>query len=153
MAGAALHTANALLPGSGLVARGRAGVGLALLTAALACASLAALALLDAASGLSLVEALAAYVGLALVAELGLAAFERRARLDPGAVRATHRRASSAYLRGEREPALAAARQLTRLAPEEPGSWALLALAARADGREGEAARAERRAAALERHA
>jgi hypothetical protein len=146
--------ADALLPGSGLLARGRLGVGVALIAAGALAASALALGL----AGVpgfdgGLVRAAAAYLALGAAAALGGWSLDRGSRIDPTAVRAAHDEAAAAFLRGENPAALAAARRVARLAPQEPGAWDLLALVARAAGDPGTADRAERRARALERRA
>ena len=147
--------ANALLPGSGLIARGHLGIGLGLLAAAgvAACAVALGLAGIPGFEGTGALRALGAYLALGVAAVLGALALERGASIDPAAVRAAHDEAAAAFLRGENPLALAAARRVARLAPQEPGAWGLVALMARAANQPDLAASAERRARELERRA
>jgi hypothetical protein len=150
---AARRVLNVLLPGCGLVLRGRLTAGMPLLVAALALATLALIALLAPLPGFDAgfaLWALAGYLGFGAVAAAALWAWERGAQLDPAAVRAIHHRLASAYLRGDHPAARAAADELVRAAAREPGAWSLLALTAGAAGDAATAARARRRAQSLE---
>lgn len=153
MPGAAPYVANTLLPGSALIARGQLGIGLALLVVAFLALCLAGLALagvpgFDAAF---VARDAGAYLALGLAADLGLWALTRGRRIDPAVVRGIHREAATAYLRNDLPTAMAAATRLTRVAPQEPGAWDLLALMAKAAGQAGVAAKATHRARAIER--
>jgi hypothetical protein len=141
---------NALVPGAAALARGRTAFGAVLLAAGAACAAAMALG----AIGLpGLPPRLAAWAAVAYAAVAVLAAgAERAARaqpLDPERVRAAHRSAAGAWLRGRPE-ALEHARALARLAPRERGAWELLALVARSQGAPGDLARAQRALDALD---
>jgi len=121
--------ADLLLPGSGLIVDGRWAWGAPLLAPAilLISAMLLALILGGFAGAWILPRALPVYLALSLLA-LGFRwRIERRARLDPEAVRQLARQASRAWLRGE--PAAAAhAAALVRAAPELAQAWRLHAL-------------------------
>jgi hypothetical protein len=150
-----LHAANLLLPGSGLVVHGRPWLGSLLLAAAACTWCLAALAQI----GIpgydgGMLRGVVAYGLLAALAELMLSISRRRPSIDSAALREGHRQTCAAYLRGELPAALHAARSLTRLAADEPGSWRLLALVAGAQDHQAahlaEARRAQARARSLE---
>jgi len=120
--------ADALLPGSGLVIDGRPAWGAPLLVPAVLILAALALALLlgGFAGTWILPRALPLYVLLALSALGCRWHLERRARIDPEAVRLHARAASQAWLRGD--PADAHALALVRAAPEQAQAWRLHAL-------------------------
>ena len=149
-----LAVLNVLLPGAGLLIAGHLGAGLALLVP-----SVVVLALVVGVLGLFATAAAALPLLLGLLGgELLLAAtagglwwwYDRRGRYDPLVVRSLHRQAAAAYLRNERPAAMAKALALTRAAPEEAGTWRFLALVAADAGDQPLAARAERRAQAID---
>ncbi|MBA2482557.1 MAG: hypothetical protein H0V44_17980 [Planctomycetes bacterium] len=149
------YAINALVPGSALLTRARLAVALPLVVAALACASLAALAVLASVPGIDglAVHALLGYAALGVVATVALWHHDRAGRIDPARVRALHREAAAAYLRSDLVAAERSAGLLIRAAPREPGAWNLMALVAQARGNAPGARRAARRARALESEA
>jgi hypothetical protein len=90
------------------------------------------------------------YALLAVGASLWWWRCVRRQRFDPLAVRLVHRTACGAFLQGRTAAALAGARQLTGMAPEEAGTWRFLALVAGDAGDQRTASRAQARAAAID---
>jgi hypothetical protein len=148
----AVRTANVLLPGSGLVLRGRLVAGLPILVAAMALVVLALAAALAPAPGFDggfAVRAVIGYVLLGAIAGGTLWHWEQGARLDPAAVRELHRKLATAYLRGELPEARRQADLLVVAAGREPGAWSLLAMVAAAMGDAAVAARATKRAQVL----
>ncbi len=143
---------NLLVPGAGLLVAGRVAIGAALLLPAILVAAVAGLAAGVLARPLAvpvLLGCLSAWLVLAAVAGGIWWWWARRCAIDPVHVRALHREAAGAWLRGDGS-ALAAARRLADAAPEEPGAWRLLALIARDQGDVRTGRAAERRAAAIE---
>lgn len=144
----ALFTLNLLLPGSGLLVRGRLLPGLILL------APVPLLAALLLGAGIVAAPPVAAPIRLAVCSAWALLALlaalvwwwtARRTRFDPAAVRAAHRQACAAWLQGRPEQALTGAQELVRLAPEEAGAWGFLALVGESAGQPALAERARRR--------
>lgn len=143
---------DVVLPGAGLVLRGRVGLGLALLVPALAVATLLTL------SGLLATADFAAtlrwwmigcYGVLAAVAVAAHLWMTRGRVADPQVMRDLHRQAAQALLNDRLPEAVDAAERLTAAAPREPGAWRLLAHVAVAAGDRKRAGRAERRLADL----
>jgi len=152
MAPSHLGWLNMLLPGCGLILRGRLGLGSALFLPALAAATLAPLVAVVAVDGFRvklLAVFIAAYVVLAGLAALAWWWQARQERWDPGLVRELHRNAAAAFLRGEHAVARQAAERLCAAAQREPGAWTLLGMAAAAAGDAPAAAAAHRRAGRL----
>lgn len=123
--------ADALLPGSGLAVDGRLGWGTALLAPSIAILSALAISLLlgGAFAAWTLPRALPAYAVLIIAAIAVRRWLAARERVDPEAARRLAREAQRAWLRGEPDAA-DRARALTRLAPELPQAWRLLAVIA-----------------------
>ncbi len=141
-------TGNALLPGSGLVARDRLACGLPLLVLTVLILGLwpltGLLATATLASRLRLGLALA-YGILALVASLAWWLWEHPRPMQPRLAAELSRAASRAYLRGELDEAWRLAIQLCRCARDIPGAWQLRHLIATARKDQRAAAVAQRR--------
>jgi hypothetical protein len=153
MADLMLFACNGLLPGSGLVLRRRLVPGLGLLAVGLAVLSVALISLsAGAAPAAQLRGALAlfAYLGCSAAAALAWWSAAPGAPLDAARVHELYRAAATAFLAGELTAAAAAAQRLARAAPAEAGSWRVLALVARARGRQAEAYAAGQRAIRLD---
>ena len=140
---------DVLLPGAHALAQGRLASALILLPPALIAAGmlLAASAIAPEHAAALRWSALALWLVLAAGAVLGTARWRRRRAYDPVAVRRVHAEFARAYISGAPQDAVGHARRLTTLAPEAPGAWRLLELAASAAGDATLAARARSRAA------
>lgn len=142
-----------VLPGAGLVVRGRLAVGLPCLVAAVLTIASAILAQLVLIRGnvtpvmLSLIGFYAVLIAIAVITHI----LGRPPATPPVEfIRSRHRAIASAWLRGEASVALEGARELSRLASGEPGAWRLVELIASRSGEKQEAQRAARRALRLE---
>ncbi len=145
---------NLPLPGAGLILSGRVWTGVAAAIPALFAATLAVGAALVAAESLRprvLLGCALAYAGLAALTLAAHALAARRPPLDEGRMRELHRVAAQAFLTDRHGDAVTAARELTTIAPHEPGAWRLLAMVASAAGQTAVATRAGRRAERIDR--
>ncbi len=143
---------NIVLPGAGLLLSGRllsGGLCLLLAMISIAVLLLSHVIAVDAFALRLLWQSLGAYAALSLVSSLWLWWRSRKPRWDAQQLRQLHRDASRAYLCGNQEQALTAARHLTRLAGDVIGSWQLLAIIADTQGDTGLARRARQRALAI----
>jgi hypothetical protein len=148
-----LCAVNVLLPGAGLLIAGRMVSGLFLLlpTILLLALMLGVLGLFSSEAAWGILVWLALPYGvLAAFAGAWWWACTRREHYDPAEVRRVHREAAAAYLQGQQAAALAGATRLTRLAPEEAGTWHFLALIASDAGNAALARKAAARAAAID---
>jgi hypothetical protein len=141
---------NALVPGCMLALRGRPGPGTTLLAGAVICLSVvcAVGVLGEQGSPLIALVAVLAYLVLMLAASMAFWWLLDGRHADPAEMRRLHLIVAQAYLRDDAATALSAARDLTRMAPSEPGAWRLLELVATSDP--SLTRRAARRAARLE---
>jgi len=144
---------DGLLPGAGLVLRGRLAWGMPCLVLAVLCLSGAILAQLlvvrPAATGVTL-ACLGGYVVAALIAMTRQYLAGRVRTVAGEELRRRHRAIASAWLGGDAAAAIGGARELAQHARGEPGAWRLLELIASRGGHPQEAARAGRRARRLE---
>jgi len=144
---------DAVLPGAGLVVRGRLAVGLPCLVAAvlvIAGVVLAQLVLIRGSATPVTLSLIGVYVVLIAVAVTVQVLGRPPATPAAELIRTRHRSIAAAWLRGEATVALEGARELSRLAAGEPGAWRLVELIASRSGEKQEAQRAARRAQRLE---
>ncbi len=119
---------NALLPGSVLLFRGAPVTGTALLAGAVLALTAVALGPLVTLPGLR-PGGVAAYGMLACLAAIA-GHLNLRPPADAGTMRRLHATAAAAWLRNDHAVAMAASRELVRIATAEPGAWRLLGLIA-----------------------
>lgn len=153
MTGWRLSALNVALPGAGLLIDGQLAAGLLLLVPSIIvlALTLGVLGLFTTAAAVPIIGVFAAvYAVLALIAGGWWWRCLRRRRYDPHQVRLLHREACAAWLQGRATEALAKARGLVAIAPEEPGAWRFLALVAGDAGDTTTARRAEARAQSID---
>jgi hypothetical protein len=144
---------NSLLPGSGLVLRRRLVPGLSLLIPALVLVSAGVIGTYDRDDPALQVHgamALVAYLVCSVLAAVAWWWSDRPVRIDQVQVQALYRAAATAYLQNQLLAADQACHRLTRLLPNEAGSWRLLELVARARGSLSQATAAGQRAKRLD---
>lgn len=144
---------DCVLPGAGLVLRGRLAWGVPCLVLSVLCLSSAILAQLVVIRPLATwvtLGCLGVYVVVALCA-VAVQRLSQRVRTLAGEdLRRRHRAIATAWLSGDNATAVSGARTLVQDAASEPGAWRLLELIAGRGGHPQEAARAGRRARRLE---
>lgn len=144
---------NSLLPGSGLVLRRRLLPGLLLLIPALALVSVGVIGLCDRDNPALQVlgaQAMLAYLGCSTLAAVVWWWSDRPVHIDQRQVQELYRAAATAYLVNQLPAAEQASHRLTRLLPNEAGTWRLLELVARARGSLAQATAAGQRAKRLD---
>lgn len=143
---------DCIVPGAGLILRGRLLSGALIMLLALS--ALSTLAILSIISTDKLLHqllwpGLAVYASMMVVAVLLQLYISRQARYDQQLVRQLHHDCSQQFLQGSLDQALATARQLCACCSTLLGPWQLLAQIADAQGERSLAAKARRKIAEI----